>query len=132
MGLNVSVNYSNQYENKEQLREIAKHILNNGGANSESAKQVIDKSVFLANKTMKDLYTTPQLDVLKASTQITLNNSLKETLKYLKSHSQKSLKYKAPVLGELWKNLEASNSSYKDNELYDFELDKNAKNIFAA
>ncbi len=132
MGLNVSVNYSNQYENKEQLREIAKNILNNSGANSESTKQIIEKSVFLANKTMKDLYTTPQLDVLKASTQITLNNSLKETLKYLKSHSKQSLKTKTPILGELWKVIEVNKSSSENNELYNFELDKNAKNIFAA
>ncbi len=132
MGLNVSVNYSNQYENKEQLREIAKNILNNRGANSESVKQIIDKSVFLANKTMKDLYTTPQLDVLKASTQITLNSTLKETLKYLKSHSSQASKVKTPILGELWKVIEVNKSSSDNNELYNFELDKNAKNIFAA
>ena len=70
-----------------------------------------------------------------ASTQISINNSLKETLKYLKNHANKK-SVKAPVLGELWNifssNNEASEKNPYKGELYDFEIDKNAKNIFAA
>ena len=134
MGFNVSIDSSYQYENKESLRNIAKNILSNTGATSESTQKIIEKSVFLADKQMKDLYTNPQLSVLKASTQITLNNSLKETLKYLKTHAKTKENVKTPKLGDLWKIVEISNESSNDknNELYDFEIDRNAKNIFAA
>ena len=134
MGFNVSIDSSYQYENKESLRNIAKNILSNTGATSESTQKIIEKSVFLADKQMKDLYTNPQLSVLKASTQITLNNSLKETLKYLKTHAKTKENVKTPKLGDWWKIVEISNESSNDknNELYDFEIDRNAKNIFAA
>lgn len=134
MGFDVSIGNSYQYENKEKLRNIAKNILNNTGATSEATQKIIEKSVFLADKQMKDLYTNPQLSVLKASTQITLNNSLKETLKYLKTHAKYSEKYKVPRLGDLWKIVETKNNfeNNEKNELYEYEIDRNAKNIFAA
>ena len=63
------------------------------------------------------------------------NNSLKETLKYLKNQANKK-SAKAPVLGELWNIFSSNNGASEKNpykgELYDFEIDKNAKNIFAA
>ena len=53
----------------------------------------------------------------------------------MKNHANKK-SVKAPVLGELWNifssNNEASEKNPYKGELYDFEIDKNAKNIFAA
>ena len=72
--------------------------------------------------------------VLMASTQITLNKTLKETLKYLKTHENKTKK--KPVFGELWqiantKNEEAEKNPYH-GDLIDMEIDLKSKNIFAA
>ena len=80
------------------------------------------------------LTTAPQMSVLRASTQITLNNSLKETLKYLRTHAND--KKREHVFGELWKVLNITNDESEDNpyngELIDFQIDEKAKNIFAA
>ena len=136
MGLNVSTNsYSYEYENRENLRNAAKNILNRKGATSEATQKIIEKTLFNNDIALRESYTNPQLSVLKASTQITLNESLKETLKYLKEHANKKVA-KKPVLGELWSifttNNEASEKNPYHGELYEFEIDKNAKNIFAA
>lgn len=135
MGFNVSVTTSYQLDNAETLRNTAKNILKNGGASSDATQRIIEKTLFDSNTQLKETYTNPQLSVLKASTQITLNNSLKETLKYLREHAIKTSK-KEHVFGELWDIFSASNDASEKNpykgELYDFEIDKNAKNIFAA
>lgn len=135
MALNVSMGYALQLENKENLKNAARNILNNSGASPEATRQIIEKTIFTADKQLKDVYTNPQLAVIKASAQITLNNSLKETLKYLKEHANKK-EVKRPVLGELWDIFAATNESSEKNpykgELYDFEVNYNAKNIFAA
>ena len=77
---------------------------------------------------------TSQWSVLKASTQITLNNSLTETLKYLRAHAND--RRKEHSFGELWKILSVTNENAEKNpyqgELLDFKIDENAKNIFAA
>lgn len=131
MGFSVSASTSYQLDNAEILRNTAKNILNNGGASAESAQKIIEKTIFDNDKQ----YTNPQLSVIKASTQITINNSLKETLKYLKDHANRRVK-KEYVLGDLWNIFSANNDASEKNpykgELYDFEIDKNAKNIFAA
>ena len=72
----------------------------------------------------------PQLSIIQASSQIILNNSLKETLKYLKSHTNNKPK-KQPVLGELWEIANKEDLEYK-GELIDFVIDSSLKNIFAA
>ncbi len=135
MGLNVSMDYSYQLENREHLRNTAKNILNNSGASSEAAQKIIEKTIFDSDKQIKEIYTNSQLAVLKASTQISINGTLKETLKYLKSHAGKR-QLKEPVLGELWNIFSANNQASEQNpykgELCDFQIDKNAKNIFAA
>ncbi len=135
MGLNVSASLAYNLEKSDILRNNARTILNNGGASSEVTEKIIEKTLFNNNETLKEVYTTPQMSVLKASTQITLNESLKETLKYLKEHARKN-DNKKPVLGELWNIFETNNNASEQNpyrgELYDFEIDKNAKNIFAA
>lgn len=136
MGLNVSMDYSFQLENRENLRKAAKNILNNTGATSEATQKIIEKTIFEGDRQLKELYTNPQLSIIKASAQITLNNSLKETLKYLREHSAKNQEPKVHIFGELWNINSANNQSTEENpykgELYDFQIDKNAKNIFAA
>ena len=110
MGFNVSASMGYQLENSEFLRSAAKNILNRS-ASPEATQRIIEKTLFNS-------------DV-----------QLKETLKYLKNHANKK-SVKAPVLGELWNifssNNEASEKNPYKGELYDFEIDKNAKNIFAA
>lgn len=129
MGLNVSINYGFQFENREILKNTAKNILGNSGAPSETTQRIIDKTLFEGQEI------NPQLSVIKAATQISANNTLKETLKYLKSHANKK-PHKTPMLGDLWNVLSANNEASEHNpykgELVDFEIDKNAKNIFAA
>lgn len=123
MGINITHTMGSfQFENRENLRNAAKNILNKQGASQESMQKIIDKTVFDTQN--------PQLTVLKAATQITVNDSLKETLKYLQKHAAKRAP-KKPVLGELW-NLATSQETEYTGELVDFEIDNSAKNIFAA
>lgn len=133
MGLNVSMDYTFQLENKDILKNTAKNILNNSGASLEATQNIIDKTLFEGDRLLKEQYTNPQLNILKASTQISINETLKSTLNYLKSHSKSQTK-KAPVFGELWKIASVNNEASEENpnELYDFKIDKNVKNIFAA
>lgn len=133
MGLNVSMDYTFQLENKDILKNTAKNILNNSGASLEATQNIIDKTLFEGDRLLKEQYTNPQLNILKASTQISINETLKSTLNYLKSHSKPQTK-KAPVFGELWKIASVNNEASEENpnELYDFKIDKNTKNIFAA
>lgn len=123
MGINITHTMNNfqQFENRENLRNAAKNILSRQNANSETVNKIVERNVFDYN---------PQLAIIKASTQISVNNSLKETLKYLKSHASKK-QAKEPVFGELW-NIANSNKDIENNELYDFEIDNSAENIFAA
>lgn len=135
MGLNVSASLAYSLDNREALRNTAKNILNRSGASTEATQSIIEKTLFNNDISLKEAYTNPQMSVLKASTQITLNKSLNETLKYLKEHANKKA-VKQPALGELWNIFTANNDASENNpykgELYDFEIDKNAKNIFAA
>ena len=128
MGLNVSTTV---LENREYLKNAAKNILSQNNASQDSVSKIVDRTVF----DIKESYVNPQLSVIKAATQISVNSTLNETLKYLKSHANnKSIK--KPVLGELWNILSANNESSEENpykgELYDFKIDDNVKNIFAA
>ena len=133
MGINITHTMDSfQFENRENLRNAAKNLLNKQGASKETVQNIVDKTIFNTKGQLSDVYSNPQLAIIKASTQISLNNSLKETLKYLKNHaSQKSVK--KPVLGELWDvAIKASTENPYSGELYDFEVDTSLKNIFAA
>lgn len=135
MGLNVSASNSYLLDNQEVLRNTAKNILSKGGASTEATQKIIEKTLFNNNNQLKDIYTNPQLSVIKASTQISLNNSLKETLKYLKEQAAKKTP-KEPKFGELWNIVSTENNASEKNpykgELCDYQIDKNIKNIFAA
>ena len=128
MGINITHTMNNfQFEKREHLRDTAKRILKNQGADSESVQKIVEDTIFSKNS-----YENPQLSIIKASSQITMNSNLKETLKYLKSHANKKEK-KDPILGELWDRLtnSVSESNY-EGELLDFVIDANVENIFAA
>ena len=138
MGLNVSsyaIGTNLQFENKDVLKNTARDILSKSGATSQATHEIIEKTIFEGDRQLKELYTNPQLAIIKASTQISVNSSLKETLKYLKEHANKK-EVKKPVLGELWNAFSASNENCEDEQhkadLYEFNIDFGAKNIFAA
>ena len=130
MGLNVTHTLGSfQFENRENLRNTAKDILQKQGASNENMQRILDKTIFDSDGR---LYSSSQLAVIKASTQMSLNNSLKETLKYLKNHASKKTR-KEYAFGEIWNliNNEDITEEYK-GELIDFEIDENITNIFAA
>ena len=130
MGLNVTHTLGSfQFENRENLRNTAKDILQKQGASNENMQRILDKTIFDSDG---KIYSNSQLAVIKASTQISLNNSLKETLKYLKNHASKKTR-KEYAFGEIWNliNNEDITEEYK-GELIDFEVDENITNIFAA
>lgn len=132
MGINITHTMDLfQFENKENLRNTARYILNKNGASEEASQKIVEKTIFDADKQIKDLYSNPQLAVIKASSQISMNNTLKETLKYLKSHANKKIT-KEPVLGELWEKLNSSSENVYKGELLEFQIDDAAVNIFAA
>ena len=123
MGINVSTSMG--FENKNLLKNTAKNILQNKGMDSAKAENAAQKVIY-------DFFEEPStgLTVLKASTQISVNNSLQETLNYLKAHANEKRK-KEYVFGELWNTL----STGKDNDIgdiVDFDIDYSDKNIFAA
>lgn len=115
---------SSHFENRNNLRNTAKDILNRQGATENGMKNILNETIF-SNRNPN-----PQFSIIQASSQITLNNSLKETLKYLKSHTNNKPK-KQPVLGELWEIANKEDLEYK-GELIDFVVDSSLKNIFAA
>ena len=126
MGINVSTSMG--FENKQFLRNTAKEILQKNGVEAEKASQIAQKAISANN----EFISNTELNILKASTQVTLNSSLKETLKYLNAHAND--KRKKYVLGELWEQLSGSiieGQEYK-GELLDFVIDDNTQNIFAA
>lgn len=135
MGLNVSASMESgfRFENKENLKNAAKNILTKAGKSEEAAQNLSQKMIMSVDKQIRDSYINPQLAVIKASSQISMNKSLKETLKYLKSHASQKV-VKQPVLGELWELFSATKQEELDdeNELMYMVIDLNAKNIFAA
>ncbi len=133
MGLNITTTRDLfQFENQNNLRNAAKNILNKQGASQESVQNIMDKTIFNTDNQIKEVYTNQQLAVLKASAQVSMNESLKETIKYLKKHASKQAP-KKPVLGEIW-DLTSKLKEEKpyEGELSDYEIDSSLKNIFAA
>ena len=118
------------FEGRENLRNTAKDILNRKGASNESMQKIIDETIFDAKQKSVMSSLNPQLAIIKASSQISMSNSMKETLKYLKTQAVKKTK-KTPVLGELWDTV-ASKEEVYTGELIDFEINSELKNIFAA
>ncbi|MBE7711121.1 MAG: hypothetical protein E7Z92_03165 [Cyanobacteria bacterium SIG31] len=128
MGLNITHTNSFQFENRENLRNTARDLLAKQGASQEASNKILEQTIF--NQTKPEASYAPHLAIIKASSQISVNNTLKETLKYLKSHSGKKTA-KEPVLGELWNLFNKEELNYQ-GELADFEIDNSIANIFAA
>ena len=127
-GLNIAHASGFQFENRENLRNTAKDILSRQGASEEFTKNFMDNAIFSQARNKADY--NAQLAIIKASTQISLNESLKETLKYLKTQANKKVA-KEPVLGELWNLFDKEDLNYQ-GELVDFVIDNSVENIFAA
>lgn len=133
MGINITHTTDLfQFENKENLRNTAKNLLSRQGASQQSVQNIMDRTIFNTNNQLKEVYTNQQLAVIKASAQVSMNESLKETIKYLKNHAKKQ-PAKEPVLGEIW-NLTSKlkEETPYEGELSDYEIDSSLKNIFAA
>ena len=131
MGFNITqAMNSSQYENRENLRNAVRNILNKQGASTEASQKVMDKTIFDNAYQLSNVY-SPQLAIIKASSQISANGTLKETLKYLKEHATKKT-VKEPIFGELWELLNSNEKVAYEGELLDFEIDNSVKNIFIA
>ena len=124
MGINVST--AMNFENRDSLRNTAKEILLKNGASQKKATDTLYNAIFADS----DSVSTTELNIIKASTQISLNKSLKETLKYLQAHAND--KRKKYVLGDLWNKFDKGEKDNYQGELIDFELDDTLTNIFAA
>ena len=124
MGINVTTSMG--FENRDFLRDTAKQLLKKGGANEENASEIVQRMVYPDVE-----LESRELSAYRAAAQITLNNSLKETLKYLQAHAND--RKKQHMLGDLWGLLGDYDSEDNYNgELVDFEIDYNSENIFAA
>ena len=124
MNFNITSTMNNsQFENKENLRQAAKNILNRKGASTESTNKILEQTIF------SDYNRRAEIDILKLSSQITMNESLKETLKHLKTKNKEKTNKKA-IFGELWNTIN-SEEDYS-GELVDFVVDSSLKNIFVA
>ena len=123
MGINVSTSMG--FENREFLQNSAKNILQKSGADENTSKEVLKQVEYTKPDIGSD-----SLFVLKSSTQITMSNSLKETLKYLQAHANDKRKKKY-ILGELWETISDSETPYS-GDFEDFVVDLNEPNIFAA
>jgi len=130
MGINITQTLGSfQFENRENSRETAKDILKRQGASEEAMQKIFEKTIFDGDGR---IYSSSQLAIIKASTQMSVNNSLKETLKYLKSHAAEKKAAKEPVLGEIWNLFSKEQIDDYNGELADFEIDDSVLNIFAA
>ena len=128
--MSINVSTSMGFGNQDILRNTAKEILQSNGVETAKQAEAAQKSVIFTN----GMGLPSHQYVLMASTQITVNNTLRETLKYLKNRERRVKK--EPVLGELWQIMSADNEESEKNpyhgDLIDFEIDAKAKNIFAA
>ena len=128
MAINITHTMNNsQFESRENLRNAAKDILNRQGANKEASQKIMQEAIFTSSASSSNA----QLSIIKASSQISMNNSLKETLKYLKSYANKKIQ-KQHTLGDLWSVLENNSEKEYNGELIDFIIDNSKTNIFAA
>lgn len=127
MGLNITHTMGSfQFENQEQLRQNAKNIFDRQGVSTEVAERIINQTIFTAQNSGLNA----QLAMIQASTQINLNNKLKDTLKYLRSNTNKKAG-KTPVFGEIWDVFTQDDNTEYNGELSDFVVDLD-KNIFIA
>ena len=128
MSINVSTFMG--FENSEaMMKNNAKSFPQNNSVNTVNSNTGENLTVYT-----NGIGLPSQQYVLMASTQITVNNNLRETLKYLRTRGRKIKK--EHVFGELWQILNTENEQSEkipyQGDLIDFEIDSNKKNIFAA
>ena len=126
--MDINVSTSMGFENQNFLKNAAQSILQKNGVNPEKAEDIVNTAIF---ETMTHTNTS-DISFISTAAQIALNNSLRETLNYLKTRANKK-KY---VLGEIWEefvlNQNENDAESYCGELYDYEIDENLENIFAA
>lgn len=128
MAINITHTMNSfQFESRENLRNAAKDILNKQGSNQETTQRILQEAIFSSTTSSNNA----QLAIIKASSQISMNNSLKETLKYLKAYGNKRAQ-KQHILGDLWNTVEKNSVKEYSGELLDFVIDESKTNIFAA
>ena len=111
-----------QFENRENMRNTAKNILNKQGASEETVNDILENTIFDSESRM---YSNAQRSILSAASQISLSSNLKETLKYLKSHPVKKVE-KEPVLGELWNIV---NENKLSDDVFELDIDYSTENF---
>ena len=127
MAISITHTMSNsQFENKENLKNIAKKILQRHGASEESTNKIINKTIF--NNRFNQ---NTQMMQLNTASYLIMQKSIKETAKYLKNNKSVNNK-KTYVFGELRQMFESSSFNENENVLNNFEVDLSAKNIFIA
>lgn len=126
MGINIShMSNGHQFENRERQKAVLKEIFGEDEKSEETVQNIADR--IIPNYTENGAKCT--LSIIKAASQISVNDSLKETLKYLKS-CPITKSHKTHVLGELWDMF--TSEQYEANDVINFEIDFSATNIFAA
>ncbi|MCQ2743687.1 MAG: hypothetical protein MJ230_02680 [bacterium] len=125
MGINIT-HTMNGYQHENRGNHGNTDILNRKEIPEESAENTSKSSIFNSDSR---IYSNAQLSILKASSQISISSTLKETLNYLKKHPVKK-QVNTPVFGELWDIL----SDNKDTsiDIIELDIDYSAKNIFEA
>lgn len=127
MELNIAQTNGFRFESKENQRNTAKQILAKQNVSGDAMQRIMEKTIFDSNESR--IYSNAQLSILKAASQISINGTLKETLKYLKKRPVKR-SAKEPVLGELWNLFLQEKQDHVD--IFEPELDYSTENIFAA
>ena len=105
MNVSLATGLENQQFISTSAKMLEQKTSENAGQRAQTTSSVISEQASLS--------TMSQFSVLKASTQITLNNSLKETLKYLQAHAND--RRKEHIFGELWKILSTTNEEAEKN-----------------
>ena len=129
MRLNINHTMNNsQFESGSNLRFTAKQILCKEGVKPTVAEEILNESVFFNNNGYKNF----KQSEFNIATQIALNNSLKETLKHLRTRNVDKKEKKTPVFGEIWDSFKDREIIEDNNEILEFVIDNNVENIFAA
>jgi len=125
--MDINVSTSMGFENRNFLKKDSQDSQNSQNSHKDSEKKQSGKHVTLP---ASDFIYSSELNSIYASSQIKLNDSLKETLTYLKKHSKD--RAKKHIFGELWEKMNQEKDEYNIDTLIDFVIDNDSENIFAA
>ena len=126
--MDISVSTNMGFENRENQQNVQKHSQKHV---AQATTETVQESSPRIISGLGSPWNSKEIAELVASTQMTLNGSLKETLNYLKRSRNNSKM--SPIFGELWEELENEPDEYLDfDEIIDYIIDKKIKNIFEA